>query len=409
MEDVELRVNPGEAVGILGPNGAGKTTLLRAISKALKPKLGVVLLDGRDIYSMSEKELAREMAVVPQTPSAIPNFTVLEIVLMGRNPFLRRLELEDKRDLAIAREAMELTGTWTLAERSFTELSGGERQKVTIARALAQEPRVLLLDEPTLHLDVSSQIDIMDLVRKLCDQKRLAVLSVFHDFNLAARYCDKIILMNSGRVLSAGRPQDTLTTENLSKTFGVQVSVRRHPVTGLLYAVPLSTSKPSITQVKGDIHVICGGGTGAEVMRRLVESGWRVSTGVLNILDSDFESAEALKVQVISEAPFSSISEEASNENRKSIAKTGVVVVTDFPVGYGNLKNLEAADYALEIGKPTILIKGSMIGERDFTKGEGTAYHERLLAQGATVAENVDEALTLVERYAKQPGTKRIV
>jgi iron complex transport system ATP-binding protein len=407
LEDVELRVNSGEMVGILGPNGAGKTTLLRTISKALKPSLGAVLLDGRDIYTMGDREIAREMAVVHQTSASVPNFTALEVVLMGRNPFLKRLQLEGEEDLDISRQAMELTGTWHLANRLILELSGGERQKITIARAITQQPKVLLLDEPTLHLDIASQIEIMDLVKGLCSRKGLTVISVFHDFNLAARYCSKIMLVGGGKIVAAGRPQDVLTRSNISKIYGVEVSVKRHPITGSLYTMPLAMStKLGNNQTKGDIHVICGGGTGAEVMHRLVESGWHVSAGVLNLLDTDFESAEALKVSVISEAPFSNISEEASKENLKKIYSAAAVIVTDFPVGYGNLNNLDAALSAVKKGIPTIIIKGSIISERDFTKGEATAYYKRLIDAGALIAENVDDALKIAEKYNQRSRTR---
>jgi iron complex transport system ATP-binding protein len=390
-------------VGILGPNGAGKTTLLRAISKVLKPQVGVVLLDGRDIYRMSEKEVAREMAVVPQTSPSIPNFTALEIVLMGRNPFLKRLESESEIDLAIAKEAMELTDTWHLANRPVSEVSGGERQKITIARAITQQPKVLLLDEPTLHLDVASQIEIMELVKKLCVEKKLAVLSVFHDFNLAAKYCDKLLLIAGGKVVAAGSPEDVLTTESILKTYGVQAVVKRHPITGSLYVMALSpTERMSDNQVKGNVHVICGGGTGAELMHRLVESGWLVSAGVLNLLDTDYECAEALRIPVVSEAPFSTISDDAFKENIQRIHSAEVVIVSDFPVGSGNLRNLEAAVSAVDMGIPTIVIKGSDTSQRDFTCGEAGKHYKMLFEKGALVAGDVEEALRIVAKYGSQ-------
>lgn len=403
LKDIDLSIDSGDMLGILGPNGAGKTTLLRAMSKVLKPSMGVVLLDGRDIYGMSEKEVAREMAVVPQTSPSIPNFTALEIVLMGRNPFLKRLESESEMDLAIAKEAMELTGTWHLANRPASELSGGERQKITIARAITQQPKVLLLDEPTLHLDIASQIEIMELVRKLCVEKELAVVSVFHDFNLAAKYCDEILLMACGKIVVAGRPEDVLTTENILKTYSVQTVVKRHPITGSLYVMAVSpTVRIGHGQGKGNVHVICGGGTGAELMHRLVESGWRVSTGVLNLLDTDYECAEVLKIPVTSEAPFSTISDETFKENVQGIHGADVVIVSDFPVGSGNLRNLEAAVSAVEMGIPTIVIKGSHSGERDFTDGEAAKHYNIMFEKGALVAGDVDEALRIAEKYRSQ-------
>jgi iron complex transport system ATP-binding protein len=209
--------------------------------------------------------------------------------------------------------------------------------------------------------------------------------------------------MGGGKIIAAGKPEEVLTTQNISKTYGVEVSIKRHPLTGSLYTMPISTSaKAATAQGKGEVHVICGGGTGAEAMRRLVQSGWHVSAGVLNMLDTDYESAEILKVQIISEAPFSNISDDASQQNLQRIENVAALIVTDFPVGYGNLKNLEAALFTVQKGLPTIMIKGSPISERDFTKGEATTYYKRIVDAGALVAETVDEVLKILERYAKQ-------
>ena len=169
MQDITFSVETGDFLGILGPNGSGKTTLLKSISRVLKPRKGAIFLDDNSLYGMKTMEVAKKLAMVPQDSAITFSFTAFQIVLMGRTPHLSRLETESEKDLAIAKKAMAFTGTLHLADRLITELSGGERQRVIIARALTQEPKILLLDEPTTHLDVSNQLEIMDLLKQLCN------------------------------------------------------------------------------------------------------------------------------------------------------------------------------------------------------------------------------------------------
>jgi iron complex transport system ATP-binding protein len=171
LEKVRFTVKTGTFLGILGPNGSGKTTLLKSISRVLKPRKGAILIDDVNVYKMKTADVAKQMAVVPQDSSIAFSFTALQVVLMGRAPHLSRFQSEGEKDLVIAKQAMEYTGTWNLANRLVTELSGGERQRVIIARALTQQPTVLLLDEPTSHLDISNQLEIMDLLKELCVEK----------------------------------------------------------------------------------------------------------------------------------------------------------------------------------------------------------------------------------------------
>ncbi len=240
LDGVEFSVHSHEFIGILGPNGSGKTSLLRTISRVLRPIVGTVLVDEDDVYSMTPTSVARKIAVVPQDGSVNFNFTALEIVMMGRNPHLSPFQLESRRDLQVAKRAMAQARCLHLANRRINELSGGERRRVLIARALAQEPYLLLLDEPTLNLDINNQIELMRTVRSLCSERGIAVLSVFHDFNLAARYSDYIILLNEGRVFSVGTPEEVLTKENLKEVFKVNAEISKHPVARLNVTV-LST------------------------------------------------------------------------------------------------------------------------------------------------------------------------
>jgi len=398
LDSLRFSAKEGEFIGILGPNGSGKTTLLRTISRTLKPHGGAVLLDGRDVYEMATKEVAKRVAIVPQDPAVAFNFTALDVVLMGRNPHLSMFQLESSRDLLIAREAMELTGTWHLADRPIAEVSGGERQHIIIARALAQKPSVLLLDEPTLHLDVNSQIEILDLLASLCSDKQLLVIAVLHDFNLSARYCNKIILLHNRRIVSFGEPENVLTKENMSNVFRVEALVKHQPITDSLYVIPLL--RPVSEEVRRQnfrVHLICGGGSGISLMTKLVRAGWSVTAGVLNILDTDHEAAQTLSVATVSEAPFSPITTEAHEENLRLIQEADAVIVTDFLIGHGNLKNLEAAKVALEKEIPTILVDNMPIEQRDFADGEAQRLFKQLIAKGAIIVRNHGEAMRTVE------------
>jgi len=396
LENVHLSVKEKDFVGILGPNGSGKTTLLRSISRTLKPHTGAILLNETDIYTLKSLEVARELAVVPQDTVIAFNFTALDIVLMGRNPHLSRFKMESEKDMAIAKKAMEFTNTWQLAERPINELSGGERQRVIIARALTQEPKVLLLDEPTTHLDINNQLEIMDLLKQLCKEKGLVVLAVFHDFNLAARYCDSAILLKNGKIVSAGDLDAVLTSENIESVFQVKALVKRHPITNCLYIVPIPMPRPALSR-NLSVHLICGAGTGSMLMKKLVNEGYNITAGVLNALDTDYETAQLLKIPVTSEAPFSPITEETHRANLEMISKASAVVLTAFCVGYGNLRNLEAAEVALEKGIPIFILEDKPIEQRDFTKGKAKKHLMELKSKGAIFVRDQNELLSLLD------------
>ena len=233
LDGVTLHADRGQLVGLIGPNGAGKSTLLRAISGILGYRDGAVRLDGADIKSLSSKDIAAGLALVPQIAPYTHGFTCIELVLMGRYPHLGRFQIEGKEDDRIARDAMRLTEIEQFADRTLDTLSGGERQRVFVSRALAQQPRVLLLDEPTSNLDVLHQLKVFDLVRKLVDEGLTAVAAI-HDLNMAARYCDRLVLLTGGRVLAEGSPEEVLSPETIESAFGVKAAVYREPITGAL-------------------------------------------------------------------------------------------------------------------------------------------------------------------------------
>lgn len=240
LHDADLQVENGEVVGIIGPNGSGKTTLLRAISRALKPKRGNILLEGKNIWHMKIKELARKIAVVSQSPET-GFMTVEEFVLLGRIPYYGRFQfLDTKKDQKIAYDAMALTDSLRLKDQFMGEISGGERQLALMARALTQEPKLLLLDEPTAHLDITHQVGILDLVRRLNRNFGLTVVMVLHDLNLASEYCHRLVLLNRGKIHKVGRPEEVIDYRIIEDVYKTVVVVEKNPLSLKPYVLVVS-------------------------------------------------------------------------------------------------------------------------------------------------------------------------
>jgi len=238
LENITFEVKEGEVLGIIGPNGSGKTTLLKCINMVLRPKVGAILIDSKNISEFDRKEIAKNIGVVPQNSTIHFPFTVFDIVLMGRMPYVDKLKGECCKDLEITEEVMKITNIKHLASRPINEISGGEKQRVVIARALAQEPKILLLDEPTLHLDINHQIEILELVVEIAKRKKLIVIMVSHDLGLASRYCDKLLLLHKGSIYSVGSAAEVLTTENIKKVYGIDTYLIHHPPTNSYLVIP---------------------------------------------------------------------------------------------------------------------------------------------------------------------------
>jgi iron complex transport system ATP-binding protein len=232
LRGVNLTVEAGQVVALVGPNGVGKSTLLRVLSGVVPARGGEARLNGVDLLRLPPAERARRLAVVPQMIKLPEAFTVGELVLMGRTPHLPLWGGETRQDCEIAWQAMRRTHIEDLAARRVDELSGGEQQRVVIARALAQEPQVLLLDEPTAHLDLKHQVAVLELVRSLAHEHGLAVLLTLHDLNQAAQYADRVALLHQGQIVAEGSAQAVFTPERLSEVYGVPVTISRHPTRG---------------------------------------------------------------------------------------------------------------------------------------------------------------------------------
>jgi iron complex transport system ATP-binding protein len=237
LKDISFNVAPGEILGIIGPNGCGKSTLLRTITSILKPFGGKVLFHGQNIREFSYRRIARYMAVVSQDTDLTFSFRAVDVVMMGRLPHLGRIRREGREDFSVVERCLRLMDVSDIAERQITELSSGERQRVMIAKALAQEPEVLLLDEPTSHLDIGHQIEIFDLIKELNKNNGLTILCVLHDLNLAAEYCSRLILMKTGGIYSIGPPEEVLRYDIIEHVYKTVVVVLKNPTSGKPHVV----------------------------------------------------------------------------------------------------------------------------------------------------------------------------
>lgn len=250
LYDVDLTINAGEILAVVGPNGAGKSTLIRAASGVLRPSSGRVMVNGQDLGKLSDMQRARQLAVVPQNNHLPGNFSVYQTVLLGRTPYLNWLGHTGPTDHAMTQLALEQTQMSEFANRLVGDLSGGEKQRVLLARALAQDAPLLLLDEPTTYLDLQHQSSLLNLTRKLCQEKNLAVLIVLHDLNLASMYADQVALLVDGKLQAIGNPEQVLTSETLSAVYHVPVHVIPHPD----YGTPLVLPDGRLPAGQGQAH-----------------------------------------------------------------------------------------------------------------------------------------------------------
>ncbi len=394
LKQIILDVNKGEFFGIVGPNGSGKTTLLKALSRILTPSGGVIHLEDRELSTFSYRELAQQIGVVPQETAINFDFTVRDIIMMGRHPHQNRFSSDQKEDFDIVDHAMELTNTRQFRDRSINEISGGERQRVIIARALAQQPGVRLLYEATYHSDISHQTEILNIIRHL--EGEVTVIAVFHDLNLAAYYCDRLILMNEGEIYAIGTPKEVLTRLNLKNVFNISAIVTNNSLTGKPTIIPLMDEDFEVpgnpdadaNGTNSHIHIICGGGTGTGLMYILQDRGFSLTAGVLSVNDTDYETAMALDIPVVSEPPFSSVTTASLDRLKECLKKADCIIVTAMPFSDGNLGNIQLLRNF--VSKPICLFKGpeNNLSELDFTGGEATSILKELELTGAEVVHN---------------------
>lgn len=380
LKDINFKLNEGEFVGILGPNGSGKTTLLNNINRWLKPYKGCILVDNMDIMQFTPKKLARQIATVPQNTFIDTTFPVWKVVMMGRYPYLKKFESEKETDFLKVKKAMLFMNVWHLRERPINILSGGERQRVIIARALAQHPKLLLLDEPTSNLDINYQYELLYLLKRLCVDRKLTILTILHDINLASMFCDKIILLKNHKVFKMGPLTDVITEENIKEVFDIKVKVKYDEDICRPIVIPLANKGVDRSEDESQerIHVICGGGKGRELLKFLNIRGYKVSTGVLNVGDSDWKTAKSLGLNVVEEKPFSPISNKNLIKNKRYMYNSNKVILASIPFGYCNLKNLICVEDVMD-KLQVYIIDDKDIEYRDYTSGIASKIYNKII------------------------------
>ena len=397
-----LSVRAGEVVGLVGPNGAGKSTLLRAITGDAELLGGTLSLAGADASALSALERARIVGVVPQQVTSAFSLPAREFVEMGRHPHLTRFAALSAHDREVVDRVLALTDTARLSQQPTDELSGGDLQRLALAQALAQEPSVLLLDEPTSHLDLNHQLQVLELVRSLATEQGIAVLAVFHDLDLAARYADRIAVIADGRMGVPDSPGRVITAETLRAVFGVRAVIGTDPVTGSVSVTPVLREGAVPSRRRGRVLVVGGSGVAAPLMRRLVLGGWQVSAAALNAGDADAVIAEALGVEYAALPPFAPMDAAAESRVAGLVAGADAVLVCEVPFGHGNAGNLAAAANAARAGLPVVLV-GDIVG-RDFTGGFAEGLWAEAVAAGALLVADASCAERVLNELVALPA-----
>nr|WP_319376558.1 ABC transporter ATP-binding protein [uncultured Methanoregula sp.] len=407
VKEVSCSFAKGSFTGIIGPNGSGKTTLLKAFSRVI-PSCGILELDGRAVSDYSFAELGMALGFVPQDEGRPFSFTVIQIVLMARYARTSRFASLTPDDYTRCHRALEETGIANLADRSIRALSGGEWQRVLIARALAQDTGVLLLDEPTSHLDLSHQSDVLSLMRSLA-AAGATIIGVFHDLNMAALYCDRLIMIRDGQVVADGIPSKVLTPEKIRQVYGAEVVASFHPATGRTFLMPLDIqNRDKVPDKNRHILVISGGGSGTGLLHFLSQKGYRVSAGTLATTDTDYATAQALAIPCIAVLPFSQIPAHSLEKLKSQLARADHIVLSSHPVGTGNLPVL----LALRETDPARLVihlpEGQTFSSCDFAKGAAAAVLFELCSAGAQCTDSYNGILSLIDKGSGKddPGTE---
>ncbi len=400
LKELNIIVESGEFTGIIGPNGSGKSTFIKNICNLFHPDSGVIYLNSRRLNQMSAGELARSMAVVPQETNISFNFTVYDLIMMGRNPYQDRWGRIDDEDRKKVEEAMRLTDVRDFRDKTIDQLSGGERQRVIIARALAQSPEILLLDEPTSSLDINYQGEIFDLLSYLNRERDLTIIVVSHDLNLSGQYCQRLILLKDGRVYTSGSPGEVLTEDNINEVYEARVIVEDNQLTGRPFISIMPREQGDYLEKlegAGRVHVICGGGNAQKLLQRLYHCGFKVSCGILNQGDSDWDLARRLGFEIVDIPPFAYIEEEDLSKNRERLSECEVILVADLPFGHGNAGNLLQLQEVED--KEIIFLQRRSIEERDYTDGKAAAVWESLISRDNT--HTVSDVEEMIERTSQ--------
>jgi iron complex transport system ATP-binding protein len=388
LDAASTTVESGRFVGLVGPNGAGKSTLLRTINGTLAPDEGTVRVAGERLDGLGSRATSRLVATVPQSTAQTFGFDVRRIVEMGRTPHVDRFGSPTPADRRAVDDAMDRAAVAHLADRPVTDVSGGERQRVFLARALAQDAPVLLLDEPTSDLDVNHQVRTLELVADLVAAGR-TVLAAIHDLDLAARYCDELRLLQDGRVRAAGPPEAVLTDDRIEAAFDTRATVARHPVTGSASVTAIAGA----ASASGRVHVVGGGATATPLLHRLDAAGFDCSVGPVGVDDADAATARRLDCDAVTVPPFAPVDDAAREAVADFVDRADAVVVADATVCSGTLPVLDAVAAATT---PAVVVDERPLADRNRAGERGRRVVDRLRHCGTVAA--ADDVVTAVRR-----------
>jgi len=401
LEKIDLSFLKGSFISIVGPNGSGKSTLLRLMSAALRPNVGRVYINGLNIESLDKKNLAKRISFVPQAVPTDIEFSAMDVVMMGRYPYINRFKGETNRDIEIVKKAMMYTNTEAFEDRPLKMLSGGERQRVILAQAIAQEPDVLLLDEPVSSLDLLHQIEILSLLKKLCIDEKITVIAILHDLNMATTYSDYIVMLKNKAIAAQGLPEEVFSVEKIKEVFGIDVSISISPTSHKPYIYTLRADNPTPNGRK--VHLICGGGSGSELMGFLYNCGYEITAGVLSAGDMDWKTARDLNINFVESIPFGGIQKDSYLRNLEMAEKTDIILVTSVYFGEDNFLNCKMLLEPSLLGKKVLLTNADEIEKRDFTEAKVSRIYSDLLEKGAHHYSE-KELIESLEKARQLPG-----
>ncbi len=377
LSEVHLSFPAAQFVSLLGPNGAGKTTLLRTLSRHLQPLAGVIRLGERSLQSLRQAELARNMAVVLTEKVTPPLFTAFQFAALGRYPHTDFLGRLTKKDEEVVYRSLAAVHAEELGPREFASLSDGERQKVLMARALAQEPRILLLDEPTAHLDLKHRVEVMSILRSLCAEQGITVVASLHDVDIAAKVSDTVVLVKNGGIMQCGSPEELLETNVVAELYDFEAAT---------FSRQLGSIELRGEANRDTVFVVGGMGCGTTVFRVLAKKGYRLRTGVLFHNDLDYFVAQSLQIPCTSQHPAAEISADSLIEATKQLKGCDWVIDAGFDASSVYRNNLQLLSTALALAKPVL-----SLGQREREHGTGASW-ERLVR-----LQHVGELSTVME------------
>lgn len=357
--DINIEVKNGEILCLLGSNGAGKTTILRSLSKIITPIKGEIYLNDMDINHISRKTLSKKMALVLTNRLLGDLMTVQDVVNMGRYPYTGFFGTLSKKDLMMVDDSLESVNALHLKKRYFDELSDGEKQKVLVARALVQEPEIIILDEPTTHLDIKHRLELMNILKKLSKEKSISVILSLHEIDIALKSCDKVALVKNNKVIAYGQPEDMVDENMINSLY----ELNDKNFNNLLGAVEISNKS------KNEVFIIGGGGKATPIYRAFTKRGIGIYSGIIHENDIDYEIGRTMGIKLFTEKPFESISDESFDLAIRNLNNSKIIIDTGFSVGETNKRNIDIIKEALKLDKKVYSFRA---------KSEGNDYYKSL-------------------------------